>query len=216
MNDEIPAAWYADPDDDGVSERWWDGNDWSETTRPRVAPALASAPATKPRPTPGPPATTAVARRPAAAPVQVHDARTAVAPSPQPRQQANVLSHTVKRFYFDGGAATYVGTGLLAFFITVFTFGFCTPFAIVLFQRWHAKHTYIEGHRLIFFGSAVGLFGQFVKWWLLTIITIGIYSFWVIPRMTKWVVENTDFDPAWQNARLGDPHGSATSSPVPH
>ncbi len=24
-------------------------------------------------------------------------------------------------------------------------------------------------------------------------VTLGIYSFWVIPRLTKWVVESTDF-----------------------
>lgn len=104
----------------------------------------------------------------------------------------------MRTFYFDGGAATYVGTGLLAFGITLFTFGICTPFAIVLRQRWRAKHTYIQGHRLIFTGVAVGLFGHFIKWWALILCTLGIYSFWVIPRMTKWVVENTEFDPTWR------------------
>jgi len=99
-----------------------------------------------------------------------------------------------KAFRFDGGAGTYIGTAILAFLVTVLTLGICTPFAIVLRQRWQAKHTYINGRRLIFLGSAWGLFGNWLKWFLLSIITLGIYFFWVVPRLTKWVVENTDFD----------------------
>src|SRR3954470_12360957 len=31
---EVPADWYPDPDDDGASERYWDGEAWTELTRP--------------------------------------------------------------------------------------------------------------------------------------------------------------------------------------
>ncbi|HET7414094.1 MAG TPA: hypothetical protein VFI97_00150 [Arthrobacter sp.] len=43
------------------------------------------------------------------------------------------------RFQFDGGAATYVGTGVLAVLITVVTAGICYPFALVLKERWRAN-----------------------------------------------------------------------------
>jgi uncharacterized membrane protein YjgN (DUF898 family) len=99
------------------------------------------------------------------------------------------------RFRFDGGAATYLGTGLLAVLITICTLGICYPFALVLNQRWRAKHSYIDGQRLVFTGSAVGLFGSWIKWFLLCIITIGFYSFWVGPRIARWKWEHTDFDP---------------------
>jgi uncharacterized membrane protein YjgN (DUF898 family) len=98
-----------------------------------------------------------------------------------------------KRFTFDGGAATYVGTALLGILITVVTLGICYPFAVVLRQRWRAKHSYIDGKQLIFTGSAWGLFGNWIKWLLLSIITLGIYLFWVGPRIQKWIWENTDF-----------------------
>ena len=104
---------------------------------------------------------------------------------------------TSKAFVFDGGAATYLGTGLLSFLITVVTLGIALPYAIVLRQRWRTKHTYVNGHRLVFLGSGIGLFGRWIKWLLLMVITAGIYSFWVVPRLTQWVVENTDFDPTW-------------------
>ncbi len=46
----------------------------------------------------------------------------------------------------------------------------------------------------MFVGGGVQLFGLWVKWFLLIIVTIGIYAFWVAPRIQKWIVENTDFD----------------------
>ena len=97
---------------------------------------------------------------------------------------------------FDGGAATYLGTSLLAGLITVCSLGIAYPYALCLRQRWKAKHTYINGHRLVFLGTGIGLFGLWIKWFLLSIVTCGIYLFWVAPRVQKWVVENTDFDPA--------------------
>jgi uncharacterized membrane protein YjgN (DUF898 family) len=106
------------------------------------------------------------------------------------------MSSYSKRFQFDGGAATYVGTGVLAFLVIVCTLGICTPFALVLQQRWRAKHTFIDGQRLVFRGSAIGLFGHFIKWWLLCAITLGVYTFWVVPRLIRWTVENTDFEQA--------------------
>lgn len=99
------------------------------------------------------------------------------------------------RFSFDGGAATFVGTAILAVLITVCTLGICYPFALVLMERWRAKHSFIDGRRLVFTGSAMGLFGNWIKWFLLSIITFGIYLFWVAPRIARWKWEHTDFDP---------------------
>ena len=100
------------------------------------------------------------------------------------------------RFRFDGGAATFVGTALLGALITLVTAGICYPFALVLMERWRAKHSYIDGRRLVFTGSAWGLFGHWLKWLLLSFLTAGIYLLWVVPRITQWKWEHTDFDPA--------------------
>ena len=101
------------------------------------------------------------------------------------------------RFRFDAGAGTFVGTALLGALITVVTVGICYPFAMVLMERWRAKHSYIDGRRLIFTGSAWSLFGNWIKWFLLAVITLGIYLFWVVPRLTQWKWEHTDFDPSY-------------------
>lgn len=104
------------------------------------------------------------------------------------------MSRNSGRFTFDGGAGTYVGTAILGFVITVFTLGICYPFALVLVERWRAKHSYIDGQRLTFTGSAVGLFGNWIKWLLLSFITVGIYLFWVGPRIAAWKWKHTDFE----------------------
>jgi uncharacterized membrane protein YjgN (DUF898 family) len=98
-----------------------------------------------------------------------------------------------KNFVFDGGAATFFGTAVLAAVITVFTLGICYPYSLVLMQRWKAKHTYIKGLQLKFTGTGIGLLGQWIKWFLLCLITLGIYGFWVYPRLQQWIVEHTDF-----------------------
>jgi uncharacterized membrane protein YjgN (DUF898 family) len=96
-------------------------------------------------------------------------------------------------FEFKGGAATYWGTALLGGLITILTIGILYPFALVLLERWRAKHSYIDGRQLVFKGSAIGLFGRWLLWLLLIVITLGIYSFWVIPAIQKWKWDNTKF-----------------------
>ncbi len=45
--------------------------------------------------------------------------------------------------------------------------------------NWKVKQTVIDGHRLYFDGTAMQLFGNWIKWLILTVITLGIYSFWL-------------------------------------
>ena len=113
-------------------------------------------------------------------------------PLPQQRSGSAAPGRAqTRQFAFDGGAGTYVGTALLGFVITILTIGLLYPFALVLLERWRAKHSYIEGRQLAFNGSAWGLFGLWWKWLILIIITLGIYSFWVVPRLYRWKWENT-------------------------
>lgn len=82
-----------------------------------------------------------------------------------------------KESYFDGGLFSYIGHVILAILITVLTLGICAPWGMCILYNWKIKHTVIDGHRLYFDGTAMQLFGNWVKWWLLTIITFGIYGF---------------------------------------
>ena len=56
-----------------------------------------------------------------------------------------------EQFTFDGGAATYIGTAILGWIITVVTFGIGYPWSLCMFHKWRSKHTMINGRRLILF-----------------------------------------------------------------
>ncbi len=58
---------------------------------------------------------------------------------------------------------------------------------------WEIKHTVIDGRRLMFTGTAIGLFTNWIKWLLLTFITLGIYGFWVSIALQKWKTKHTHF-----------------------
>lgn len=95
--------------------------------------------------------------------------------------------------YFDGGLLQLIGWSILGTLITAVTFGICYPWALCMVYGWKTNHTVIEGKRLKFNGTAIGLFGNWVKWFLLTIVTLGIYGFWLGIALEKWKVRNTTF-----------------------
>lgn len=163
--------------------------------RPPPPPPIAAPPPPPPAPAPPPtPPPPPMVQPPA--PVGIGGPTLGAAP-PVPaaaRAYGNLPRTDVAPFVFDGGAATYVGTGILSVLVTVCTLGICYPFAVVLRERWKAKHTLIEGRRLVFTGSAFGLFFRWLLWDLLILVTLGVYSFWVVPRMTRWRVEHQSFE----------------------
>ncbi|ACT33700.1 DUF898 domain-containing protein [Clostridium botulinum] len=95
--------------------------------------------------------------------------------------------------YFDGGLLQLVGWTLLGTLITICTLGICYPWAVCMVFGWKINHTVINGRRLRFKGTAIGLFGSWIKWFILTIITFGIYSLWLGIALQKWKVKNTEF-----------------------
>ena len=80
---------------------------------------------------------------------------------------------------------------MTALLITALAFEICYPFALVYRERRKAKRSYVDGRQLVFTGSALDLFGNWIKWLLLSIVTLGIYVFWVGPRVQKWIWEHT-------------------------
>ncbi|EJO5349056.1 DUF898 family protein [Clostridium botulinum] len=95
--------------------------------------------------------------------------------------------------YFDGGLLQLIGWTLLGFIITTCTFGICYPWAVCMIYGWKINHTVVNGRRLKFHGTAMGLFGNWIKWLLLSVITLGIYLFWVGIAIEKWKAKNTTF-----------------------
>lgn len=92
---------------------------------------------------------------------------------------------------FTGGLLGLVGINLLQAFLTGITLGLAAPWAVCMKERWIARHTVIDGHQLVFDGTGGQLFGNYIKWFLLTIITFGIYGFWLSIKMKQWIVKHT-------------------------
>ena len=94
---------------------------------------------------------------------------------------------------FNGGLLGMIGIGILQGIIIVFTLGIGVPWAVCMKERWYAKHTIIDGKQLTFDGTGMQLFGNYIKWFLLTLITLGIYGLWVSIKMKAWVTKHTHF-----------------------
>lgn len=92
---------------------------------------------------------------------------------------------------FTGGLLGLIGINILCGLLITFTLGLGLPWAVCIKQRWIAKHTIIDGYQVVFDGTGGQLFGQYIKWFLLTIITIGIYGFWVSIKMQQWITKHT-------------------------
>jgi len=92
--------------------------------------------------------------------------------------------------FFDGTVSGLFITNLLTLLLIIFTLGVATPWAISYKSRYINSHTVINGHRLGFKGTGTQLFGKFIGWILLSIVTFGIYLIWLGLNMLKWEVEN--------------------------
>ena len=60
-------------------------------------------------------------------------------------------------------------------------------------EGWKANNTTIDGRKVKFVGEGSHLLGKFIVWYLLTIITFGIYGFWAAVKMHKWKTEHVVF-----------------------
>lgn len=95
---------------------------------------------------------------------------------------------------FEGSLLGLIGVNILAALISFFTFGLAVPWAMCIKYRWEIENTEIEGRRLRFIGTGGSLFLNYIKWWILTIVTLGIYGFWLYIKLLQWKTENTVFE----------------------
>lgn len=92
---------------------------------------------------------------------------------------------------FDGTVFETFLYSLGASIIIGLSCGIATPWAICFMWRFIINHVVIDGKRLTFDGTGGQLFGNWIKWFIFIVITCGIYSFWVAPRLYNWVAKHT-------------------------
>lgn len=96
--------------------------------------------------------------------------------------------------YFDGGLLELIGWRILAGLVIGITFGIATPWALCMLYSYQFKHTVYNGKRLKFEGTGGDLFVNMFKWFFFTIITLGIYAFFIPVNRTKWVISNLHYE----------------------
>ena len=96
---------------------------------------------------------------------------------------------------FTGGAFANYFIDVITVIATVCTLGLLYPVMACWKMKWKAKHTYRNGNRLTFDGTAMQLFGQYIKWLLLSIITFGVYLTFAMPlNVKRWQTKHTHFE----------------------
>ena len=97
---------------------------------------------------------------------------------------------SVKVSTWDGGVFDTIVNSIVASLIISITCGIATPWAICYMMKFIIGHAIIDGKRMKFDGTGGQLFGNWIKWLLLMVVTCGIYSFWVAPRLYKWAASH--------------------------
>lgn len=93
---------------------------------------------------------------------------------------------------FTGGMLANFFIGLLTGLVSIITLGLAYPAMVCFKERWVASHTYINGKQLVFDGKAMQLFGKYIIWLLLSIITLGIYYIVTMRvNLIKWTTKHT-------------------------
>ena len=69
--------------------------------------------------------------------------------------------------------------------------------AAIRFMKWETKNTIISGNRVKFNANALQLLGNCIKWTFLSIITVGIYAFWLPIKVRKWKVSHMELQPVY-------------------
>ena len=94
---------------------------------------------------------------------------------------------------FDGSGLELFIINLVGAFICLVTIGLASPWVICYKIGWDRRHTVYNGRRLAFNGTGIQLFGQWIIWFLLTIVTCGLYSFVMGLKLEQWILSHTTF-----------------------
>lgn len=98
-----------------------------------------------------------------------------------------------KKSRFTSGAFGLFFIRLLVTLVSTITLGLAYPSMVCFYYKWVAANTEINGRKTYFDGNGLQLFGKYVLWVFLTVITLGIYSFWLVVKMKQWIVSHTHY-----------------------
>lgn len=124
---------------------------------------------------------------------------------------------TTKNFEFTGTAGSFFGMYILSLLLMFVPFvGFV--FAFNNQNSWLMKNIKIKGRALFYKAEFGETFVMMLVGLLLVAVTFGIYIFWFVPKIYRFVLDHTSYaDEAPVNSVTATPAPSSTpvSSPTP-
>jgi uncharacterized membrane protein YjgN (DUF898 family) len=99
-----------------------------------------------------------------------------------------------KSSYFDGRLIALIGINLLTALVSIVTLGFALPAMYCFKKRWIYASTVVNGYRLKFTGTGAQLFGKYILWTFLGIITCGVFMLWWPIKYQKWETKHVEID----------------------
>ena len=96
--------------------------------------------------------------------------------------------------HFDGKLLDLIGWTFLRNILAILTLGIASSWGDCMLLNFKLNHTVINGKRLKFVGNGGDLFIEKFKWTFFSIITLGIYTFWIPVKKTKWILSNVHFE----------------------
>ena len=96
--------------------------------------------------------------------------------------------------YYDNTFKSALMHRIKIIFLGIITLGLAYPWILCMKQEARCKHTIICGKRLKFIGDPKELIGHWLVWWLVIIITFGLYGLVVKIKFQQWVAANTVFE----------------------
>jgi uncharacterized membrane protein YjgN (DUF898 family) len=96
-----------------------------------------------------------------------------------------------KESFFDGNLWDSIKVNVVYYAILIFSLNIARPYAIAYKEKWFTSHMRIDGKHYYFDGTGGELFLQYLKWYLLSLITLGLYySLFVSFQMKKWTLSH--------------------------
>ena len=116
------------------------------------------------------------------------------------KQSTIIENKQMYNSYFDEEWKDYVLLQIKFLLICIFTLGFGYPWALCLKYKGQYHHSIVCGQRLKFIGKPRELLACWVWWWLVSVLTLGIFAIFAGMKMEQWVTANTVFDHTEMNA----------------
>ena len=140
--------------------------------------------------------------QPTVAPPQAQSVQpTAAPPQAQSVQPTAALpqAQSAEKSRFTGGAFANFGISFLTILVTIVTLSLAYPAMKCWKMRWEVRHTYINGRQLTFDGKARQLYGKYLLWLFLSVITLGIYFLiWMPINLVRWQTKHTHVSGAYK------------------